>query len=149
MWLVPSLLKGFGPSSGGVVVIGPLVTVEDPLNSIGDTYELQQFEHEVKSHKLEVKDANGVAVDLSSVTLRVVVETAADSPVAQFSVEDGTITVAGASNNEVTFPVSALQSSGLTPTVKYNWKLWNATSDQVLMHGPFTIVPSSDNAAVS
>lgn len=132
--------------NGGVsVTIGPIVGSRNPTNSVGSPVSLEMFQTEAKTFALTVLDGAGAVVDLSSKTLRFLVETQADPAVAKFDVEKPPITVSGVGNNIANVPVSALQSAISAGT--YDWRLWDAATDAMLLWGTLQIMKAIKDVA--
>lgn len=130
-------------SGAASIIIGPVVSSADAANFIGEPSELAIFKKEAKTFLLTVLDANGDAVDLSAMTLRFVVEsTAAAARTVIFS--STSITVTGASNEIANVAVTSTNSN-VAASDNYEWRLWDDTGEQVLLHGQFSVVGTSES----
>lgn len=97
---------------------------------------LEMFQTATKVFSVTVKDSNGAVVDLSSMTLRFVVQDENNPPNAKFKSE----TVSGTSLGIATVTVDKLLSG--TASDSYRWRLWDVPTDALLAHGPFSIRPA-------
>jgi len=132
-------------ASGLQVVAGPLVAGTVPGQQVGSGTRLEMFEHEARTKPIEVTDEDDVAVDLSSLTLRFIVE--GEGGTRKDTVEDADISITG-SGNEIANPmIDADWGSG-----KFLWRLWDVTTENeeyVLVHGDFVVRSSSNSGAAS
>ncbi len=124
--------------------LGPTSLGLNLENFVGEPTDLAVFKKEAKTFVLTITDTSGVAVDLSSKTLRFTVETKADPPVSLFAVSGGSITVSG-DDNEIA-NVSVADTDTDKNADKYRWRLWDDGAVEVLQHGGFEIVDTSESA---
>jgi len=122
------------------VTLGAIQSSRDPGNRTSSPIALEMFQAETKTFALTCEDAAGDPVDLSSRTLRFVVQDSNDPPSAQFKVEGASIAVSGSNNDVANVTVSAMQSA--TAGCGFHWRLWDVVADEVLLHGSFTIKSS-------
>ena len=103
---------------------------------------ISYFVGEVIAQTVAITDSAGSAVDLSAKTLQVVI----DSPQGSHSdvqvIASGSITVSGASNNQITFTNSA----AVTATARtLRWALRDtANGDEVLAHGRVVVTEAAE-----
>lgn len=102
--------------------------------------QLEQFQLSEAEHAITVTDAAGSAIDLTALTLRLVVFDESKPPVGMFQVTNGSIVVSGASNNIATVTVDATASA--TASENYRWILWSTTDSVALANGAFKIWPA-------
>lgn len=124
------------------IVIGPVVTSPDAANFVGETTALAMFKKEAKTFLLTVLDADDAVVDISGMTLRFTVETRDVSRTVVFTKSGASITVSGASNEIANVAVLAADSNVTADT--YDWRLWDDSTSQVLLHGPFDVLSTSE-----
>lgn len=123
--------------------LGPTLTSLELDNTVGRPTNLSVFKVEAKTFVLTIVDADGVAVDMSSKTLRFTVETIADAPVSQFGLTGGSIVVSGDDNEIVSVSVSSSNTD--INSTKYQWRLWATVEERVYQHGIFEIVDTSES----
>ena len=103
---------------------------------------INYFVGEVVAQTVAITDSAGSAVDLSAKTLQLVI----DSPKASHGdvqvIASGSITVSGASNNQITFTNSA----AVTATARtLRWALRDtANGDEVLAHGRVVVTDAAE-----
>lgn len=122
------------------VILGPVVTSKDPGNRLSAPLTLEMFESEAKDFAFTIQDIAGAPVDLSGMTLRLVVHDNSTPPVPTFKVEAPDIVVSGDDNEVATVTVSAAKSTDIARTLYF--ELWNVDGDAVLSHGPFITRPA-------
>jgi len=127
------------------ITIGPVVSSYNPGNAVGAAVVLEMFRAATKSFTMTVLDSDDDPVDLSAASLRFVVHAATAAATELFTVNSPDITVAGADDNVVTVPVSAVESA--QDPDDYQWRLWNITSGEVLLHGTFRVLAASAGTA--
>lgn len=125
------------------VTVGPLTAAAVPAQVVSSPIALEGFYASAKTFPVTVNDADGVVVDLSSKTLRFVVQTAAASPTELFSVNS--VTVSGSSNEVANIPVS---DTDMTQDLdEYEWRLWDIAVPEVLLHGSLKILAALQGTA--
>lgn len=124
--------------------LGPISSSLNSDNITSNPVNLSVFKKEAKSIVLAILDSNGVAVDMSSKTLRFTVETIADAPVSQFGLTGGSIVVSGDDSNIVTVAVTSINTD--LNAIKYQWRLWDTGAEIVWQHGIFEVVDTSESS---
>lgn len=121
------------------ITVAPLsASITARVNGTTITY----FVGEIISQTVAITDSAGSAVDLSGKTLQVVI----DSPKASHGdvqvIGSGSITVSGASNNQITFTNTA----AVTATARtLRWALRDtANGDEVLAHGRVVVTEAAE-----
>jgi len=129
------------------VVVTPITTEASATRNTAPIA-LEMYQGAYRVFALTVLDANGDAVDLGALTLRMVVHDPEDPTTANFAVEDGVITRTGAGNEVANVPVDPTQSASVLRN--YRWLLWDVTDEdqeQVLLHGLFNVLPAAQTAS--
>jgi hypothetical protein len=118
-----------GGGGGSTVIVSPLQAVAP--DRVSGT-EITTFINDVSAiGPIAVTDADGVAVDLSALTLKVCIEKI-----------DGTIlanvtpSISGASNNQITFTPNA---DSVAKTGTFRWSLRRTSNNQVYAYGDFVV----------
>jgi hypothetical protein len=118
-----------GGGGGSTVIVSPLQAVAP--DRVSGT-EVMTFINDVSAiGPIAVTDADGVAVDLSALTLKVCIEKI-----------DGTIlanvtpSISGASNNQITFTPNA---DSVAKTGTFRWSLRRTSNNQVYAYGDFVV----------
>ena len=124
---------------GSTTIVGPLIGTVSVEDFIGDPVNLAVFQAEARLHLITVVDRDGVPIDLSSIDMRFVIETNVESPVTLLTL---TPTVTGDNNEIANVQISEIQSAAL-PATRHEWKLWNDDTTQVMMHGIYSVLPST------
>lgn len=107
---------------------------------------LEMFQHAEKAFEITVTDDDSVPVDLTSVTLRFVVQDANNPAVGQFKAEGGDIS--GDASGVATVTVD--KDASATAADNWHWRLWDVTTENeevVLAHGSFRIIPAVKDVA--
>ena len=132
-------LVGYNWQTGLNVTVAPLsASITARVNGTTINY----FVGEVVAQTVAITDSAGSAVDLSAKTLQVVI----DSPKASHGdvqvIASGSITVSGASNNQISFTNSA----AVTATARtLRWALRDtANGDEVLAHGRVVVTEAAE-----
>ena len=130
------------------VILGAVQASSNVGNRIGAPIPLEMFANETKAFPLTVLDADGIAVDLSDMTLRFVVFDGNDPPTGKIQKDegDGDIVVSGTGNNVATVTVEAADVADATPA-PWVWILWDTVSSAALLWGTFEIKPAVDEVA--
>lgn len=126
------------------IVVGPIVAGATAEHLVGQERPLALFRGEAKTFVLTVTDASGSAVDLIALgsAFKFIIETRADIPVVQLTLSSG-MTISGAGNNVLTIPLTSILTRPVNDGL-YNWLLWDTTGEDVLLHGPMTVLPTSE-----
>lgn len=135
-----------GEGGTTTIVLGPLVAVRYPANTLPDSVALEMLAGESKTFLLTVLDANDAVVNLSALTLRFVVQTRdAVTPTGVFDVEDAAITRTGTSSEIANVAVTGTTSTGKAGL--YDWWLLSVITGgvQVLQRGTITVYPGVVN----
>ena len=104
---------------------------------------LEMFQGESRAFTFTITDSSGNAVDLSSATLRFVVQDSQVPPTGQFKIDAGSqISMDNAATGVIVVTISTTNSA--TPRPDSHWELWNVASgtDDVLAHGSIVIKPA-------
>lgn len=123
------------------VILGPVQQVAAMANTIAVPTVWTMFQHSAKSFVVTIVDDDGDAVDIDSMTLRLVVINTAKPTAEMFSINDAAITISGAGNNVATIPIGAPDSD--TAYDDLIWQLRNITAPaahDVLAWGTLAIV---------
>jgi hypothetical protein len=123
-----------------ILVVGPITAGIVPMNNrISSQIELAVFRREAKTHPLTLVDATGEPVDIPD-NVKFVVETAVPEPVKAFVVEDADIT---RDDNVAQVPTTQ-DDNALDSEVAYQWRFWDTDTNSVLQHGPYRVIPTSE-----
>ncbi len=109
---------------------------------------LEMFQTSRKVLLIAVLDADGVAVTLTGMTLRFVVQDENNPPTGSFDVENANITITGTDANIAN--VEVLPAKSATASDNLQWRLWDVTTtdeEEVLAHGPLGIRPAVQDVA--
>ena len=121
------------------ITVSGTVGVQEPGNRSSSPIACEMFQTEAKTFLFgPLLDSDGNAVDLSGVTLRMVVTDA--NNVAEFQVDGGAIS--GDANGNAQATVSAAQSGAATTGDGLPWVLWDVDSDDELWNGTLLIRPA-------
>ncbi len=111
---------------------------ERPMARTTSPVQLEQFQLSEKAHAITVTDEDGVAIDLTGKTLRLVVFDENKPPVGAFQITESDIVIgSGENTNVATVTVDATASANASE--HYRWILWSTTDDMALANGAFTI----------
>ena len=118
---------------------GRIVATTSPQNGIPGPGTLTLYQSEARDLAITVT-ADGVAVDLTALTLRFVAQDDQVAPATVFTVEDGSITKTAAGVASILVPAA----STATPRTDLTWFLRDVSSDdQVLAWGSMNIYPAN------
>jgi len=102
---------------------------------------LETWKHSADTLAITVVDGDGVAVDITGMTLRFVAHDANDPPVGKFQVADASIAKAG---NVASVSVTPTETASSDPN--WHWELWDITggdaAETVIANGPLKIKPA-------
>jgi len=136
---ISEIQAGLATPDDLAVTIAPL---SSSITARVDGTTISYYVGEVIAQTVAVTDSSGSAVDLSAKTLQVVI----DSPKASHGdvqvIGSGSITVSGASNNQITFTNTA----AVTATARtLRWALRDtANGDEVLAHGRVVVTEAAE-----
>jgi len=106
---------------------------------------LLTFQKAEKTFALELLDASDDPIDASGFELRFVVESLDADSVVQIDVleSDGDITVSGDGSNVVNVKINETETASIEAG-EFRWRLWDDSVKQVLLHGPFHVLATSE-----
>lgn len=130
---------------GNDFIQGPVVGVAIGADIGAAPITLITYQKAEKTFALELKDLNGDAIDASGFTLRFRVETTVDTSVNLIEVTEagGDITVSGAGNNIINVKIDETETATIA-AAEHRWRLWDDSVQQVLLNGPFIVLPTSE-----
>jgi hypothetical protein len=117
----------------GVVNVAPLQAVAP--NRVAGTEVVTYISDTSSIGPIAITDADGDAVDLSALTLKICIEKVDGTILANL-----TPTISGVSNNQVTFTPN---SDSVAKTGIYRWALRRTSNNQVYAYGDFVVDPAA------
>lgn len=124
------------------LIVSPIIRAPRGAALVGRGIPLAVFRGESRTISITALDIDGSPVSLLGMTLRFQVETAAEPSQPVWAVTGGAIVLGGDDNEIATVMLDDADTdvaAGL-----YRWRLWDNASDQVILHGTLTILPTSE-----